>query len=65
MSKTSAGTKRKTTTPPDGYVCSLCHDEGHWIQQCPQLAKQKKKKSNHVSPLLRSVFETVSLMLPQ
>lgn len=44
--------KRKTTTPPDGYVCSICGKPGHWVQQCPQYSKKhknkKKKKNNHV-----------------
>lgn len=48
MMSSSSGTKRKASTPPDGYVCNLCHTEGHWIQQCPQKGKNKKKKSNHV-----------------
>jgi hypothetical protein len=38
--------KRKATTPPDGYVCSLCDIAGHWIQQCNQA--KKKKKTSHV-----------------
>jgi hypothetical protein len=40
--------KRKTTDPPAGYVCNLCHTAGHWIQQCSQKPSNKKSKSNHV-----------------
>mmetsp|Transcript_13103 Transcript_13103/g.18287 ORF Transcript_13103/g.18287 Transcript_13103/m.18287 type:complete len:237 (+) Transcript_13103:19-729(+) len=42
----SAGTKRKTSTPPDGYVCNACQTPGHWIQQCPENKKRKKNKRN-------------------
>jgi Zinc knuckle/Zinc finger domain len=44
----ATGGKRKTSEPPAGYVCSLCNVEGHWIQQCPQRAKKKKQKRDHV-----------------
>ena len=54
MAKTETATvaansenKRKTSDPPAGYVCSLCHVQGHWIQQCPQKPKKKKQKRNH------------------
>lgn len=40
--------KRKTSDPPAGYVCNLCHLDGHWIQQCPQKQNKKKLSSNHV-----------------
>ena len=40
--------KRRTTEPPDGYVCSLCQVPGHWIQQCSLRKKKRRKKSNHV-----------------
>lgn len=40
--------KRKTSTPPDGYVCKLCDVAGHWIQQCPKKQKKKRKPSTHV-----------------
>eukprot|EP00521_Asterionellopsis_glacialis_P006686 CAMPEP_0195287608 /NCGR_PEP_ID=MMETSP0707-20130614/4593_1 /TAXON_ID=33640 /ORGANISM="Asterionellopsis glacialis, Strain CCMP134" /LENGTH=246 /DNA_ID=CAMNT_0040347375 /DNA_START=91 /DNA_END=831 /DNA_ORIENTATION=+ len=42
----SVGTKRKTSTPPDGYVCNACQTPGHWIQQCPENKKRKKNKRN-------------------
>jgi hypothetical protein len=41
--------KRKTSAPADGYLCSICGVAGHWIQQCPEKAKSKRKKSNHVA----------------
>ena len=40
---TKEGSK-KTSTPPDGYVCNLCGVAGHWIQQCDQRDKNRKKK---------------------
>mmetsp|Transcript_31599 Transcript_31599/g.64321 ORF Transcript_31599/g.64321 Transcript_31599/m.64321 type:complete len:272 (-) Transcript_31599:107-922(-) len=44
--------KRKESTPPDGYVCHLCGQAGHWIQQCPSKAdssnKRQKKSTGHV-----------------
>ena len=42
---TGSSKKRKTSTPPEGYVCKACGVPGHWIQQCKQ---KKKKKSQHV-----------------
>jgi hypothetical protein len=45
---TTDSKKRKTTDPPAGYVCNLCHVAGHWIQQCSQKPSNKKSKSNHV-----------------
>jgi hypothetical protein len=45
---TTDSKKRKTTDPPAGYVCNLCHIAGHWIQQCSQKPSNKKSKSNHV-----------------
>ena len=45
-------TKRKESTPPDGYVCRLCSVPGHWIQVCPTKKtgdkKRKRKPSDHV-----------------
>ena len=38
--------ERKKTNPPDGYVCKNCSIAGHWIQQCPQKKKSKKRKSS-------------------
>ena len=43
----STTTKRKTSTPPDGYLCKQCGVAGHWIQQCPD-KKKKKRKRNHL-----------------
>mmetsp|Transcript_19051 Transcript_19051/g.28345 ORF Transcript_19051/g.28345 Transcript_19051/m.28345 type:complete len:224 (-) Transcript_19051:3818-4489(-) len=41
--------KRKTSTPPEGYVCNVCNTAGHWIQQCPNKKRSsKRQKSNHV-----------------
>mmetsp|Transcript_12348 Transcript_12348/g.20261 ORF Transcript_12348/g.20261 Transcript_12348/m.20261 type:complete len:225 (-) Transcript_12348:62-736(-) len=48
----SGATKRKESTPPDGYVCRLCSVPGHWIQVCPTKKtgdkKRKRKPSDHV-----------------
>lgn len=42
---------KKTSIPPEGYVCNLCKVPGHWIQQCDQKDTRKKnkkrKKSSH------------------
>ncbi|CAB9498291.1 expressed unknown protein [Seminavis robusta] len=35
---------KKTTEPPDGYVCNLCKITGHWIQQCPTRKQHNKRK---------------------
>lgn len=40
--------KRKKSIPPDGYVCSICSEPGHWIQQCPQKRKRKKTNPGHI-----------------
>lgn len=51
--------KRKaSSTPPDGYVCRLCSQSGHWIQICPtkktgtknnsEGTKRRRKASDHV-----------------
>ena len=43
--------KRKESSPPDGYVCRLCSVPGHWIQVCPTKKtgnKRKRKPSDHV-----------------
>jgi len=32
------------TFPPDGYICNLCGVSGHWIQQCTQKPKKRKRK---------------------
>ncbi|KAL3904084.1 MAG: hypothetical protein SGILL_010204 [Bacillariaceae sp.] len=37
---------KKTTAPPDGYICKLCGVSGHWIQQCSQKKKNKKKRKS-------------------
>lgn len=48
----SGASKRKESTPPDGYVCRLCSVPGHWIQVCPTKKtgdkKRKRKPSGHV-----------------
>ncbi len=40
------------TSPPEGYLCNLCHQPGHWIQLCPDRRKhnqkQKRQKKQHV-----------------
>ena len=38
--------KGKASTPPAGYACTICKAPGHWIQQCPQKKKQKKRNAN-------------------
>lgn len=42
--------KRKTSEPPDGYVCRLCSTPGHWIQVCPtkKTGTKRQRKSDHV-----------------
>ncbi len=55
----AAGTnKRKaSSTPPDGYVCRLCSNPGHWIQVCPikktgtknnSSSKRQRQSSDHI-----------------
>lgn len=44
----SRSAKRKElSTPSDGYVCKICGNGGHWIQQCPEKKKRKKNKTAH------------------
>mmetsp|Transcript_15189 Transcript_15189/g.21808 ORF Transcript_15189/g.21808 Transcript_15189/m.21808 type:complete len:253 (-) Transcript_15189:233-991(-) len=43
--------KRKASTPPDGYICRACGEPGHWIQQCTEAKKKKRKKSSNHSPV--------------
>jgi Zinc knuckle len=42
---------KRTSDPPEGYVCNLCSIKGHWIQQCPTKEethnKKRKKKAEH------------------
>ena len=40
--------KRKTSVPSDGYICFICKEPGHWIQQCPMKNKRQKKKKTHL-----------------
>lgn len=35
---------KKESFPPKGYICNLCSVPGHWIQQCPEKPKQRKRK---------------------
>jgi Zinc knuckle len=46
--------KRQLNPPPEGYVCNLCNEPGHWIFKCSQRSnnnnsskKRKKKNLNH------------------
>ncbi len=48
MVQTQEKGKRKISTPSEGYICSICNIPGHWIQQCPQKQKRRKKSQNHV-----------------
>jgi hypothetical protein len=41
---TDATSKRKQSTPPEDYTCSICNEQGHWIQQCTSSNKRKKKR---------------------
>eukprot|EP00979_Chaetoceros_neogracilis_P004492 scaffold787_cov285-Chaetoceros_neogracile.AAC.56 len=41
-----AASKRKISTPPAGYLCSICKKPGHWIQQCSHKKNRKKRKGN-------------------
>jgi len=39
--------KRKSTTPPGDYVCLICKQPGHWIQQCPEKTKSNKRRKKN------------------
>ena len=39
--KATTGT---SSSPPDGYVCNLCQQPGHWIQSCPDRRKHNQKQ---------------------
>jgi len=41
--------KATSTTPPDGYVCRLCSNPGHWIQVCPTKKTGAKNNSSSSS----------------
>ena len=43
--KTTKKNSKKTTIPPEGYVCNLCNIQGHWIQQCPSRDKPENNRS--------------------
>ena len=53
---TEAGSVARTTTttttntqlsvPPTGYVCKLCHQPGHWLQQCSEYNEYKQQQQN-------------------
>jgi hypothetical protein len=47
---TSSDSKRKQSSPPDGYLCNLCGVAGHWIQQCSQQRPNKKRKKRASTP---------------
>lgn len=38
--------KRAFKPVPDGYVCAACSQAGHWIYDCSQYKKTKKKKTS-------------------
>jgi len=38
--------KQEKSSPPSGYVCSLCKKPGHWIEQCSLKKNGKKRKIN-------------------
>ena len=48
--KATTTTNKHLSFPPEGYVCKLCHQPGHWLQQCSEYKQQKqqqqKKKNN-------------------
>jgi hypothetical protein len=61
MPSTSAASKKrkdkgKESTPPAGYVCSVCHTPGHWIQQCPQAAQQNEQERKKRKRLRKNPF---------
>lgn len=42
--------KNNKSNPPEGYVCNLCNEPGHWIFKCSQRSKtatNKKRKKNN------------------
>ena len=49
VSETTEKSKSKGESfPPEGYVCNLCGVSGHWIQQCSQKPKKRKRtKTSH------------------
>lgn len=57
---TVAGKKRKDkgkeSTPPNGYVCSLCQIPGHWIQQCTQGKQQHEQERKKRKRLRKNPF---------
>jgi hypothetical protein len=60
MPSNSAASKKrkgaKESTPPDGYVCSVCHTPGHWIQQCSQAAQQNQQERKKRKRLRNNPF---------
>ncbi len=29
--------------PPETYICNICHEPGHWIQDCPQKETRERR----------------------
>jgi hypothetical protein len=53
---TNTSKKRKESNPPDGYVCSVCHTPGHWIQQCTQAQNQQQQERKKRKRLRKNPF---------
>lgn len=43
-----SGETFKGSVPPKSYICNLCHQPGHWIQQCSEFTPlyPQRKRSN-------------------
>ncbi len=36
MKAPTANAARNSRPPPPGYICKICGDATHWINECPQ-----------------------------
>ena len=44
---TATTTNKHLSFPPEGYVCKLCHQPGHWLQQCSEYKQQQNQKKKN------------------
>ncbi|CAG8637791.1 3993_t:CDS:2, partial [Dentiscutata heterogama] len=44
-SKTKRG--RSKGSPPESYVCNICNNPGHWIQDCPEADQKSQQNRKH------------------
>ncbi|ORX47632.1 hypothetical protein BCR36DRAFT_355711 [Piromyces finnis] len=46
--QSSKRVKTDGNVPPQGYVCNICNQPGHWIKNCPEAQKKKKVPESYI-----------------